>query len=58
MALANGKSQVRCREITLHTETAIHIVEQFTNVRKNNLIILVMYNINANYNYILMHLID
>lgn len=34
MALANGKSLVRCREITLHTKTAIHIAEQFTDVRK------------------------
>jgi len=34
MALANGKSQVKCREITLHTKTAIHVSEQFTNVKK------------------------
>ncbi|XP_050532541.1 RNA 3'-terminal phosphate cyclase isoform X3 [Daktulosphaira vitifoliae] len=33
MALANGKSQIKCREITLHTKTAIYIVEEFTNVR-------------------------
>lgn len=33
MALANGKSIVKCREITLHTKTAIYIAEQFTSVR-------------------------
>jgi RNA 3'-terminal phosphate cyclase len=32
MALANGKSKVKCREITLHTKTAIYIAEQFTDV--------------------------
>ncbi|VVC35971.1 Hypothetical protein CINCED_3A001660 [Cinara cedri] len=33
MALANGKSKVKCREITLHTKTAIHIAEQLTNAK-------------------------
>ncbi|XP_050428789.1 RNA 3'-terminal phosphate cyclase [Adelges cooleyi] len=33
MALANGKSKVKCKEITLHTETAIHIAKQFTNAK-------------------------
>lgn len=32
MALANGKSQIKCRDITMHTKTAIYIAEQFTNV--------------------------
>ncbi|KAL4149986.1 hypothetical protein QTP88_003837 [Uroleucon formosanum] len=33
MALANGKSKVKCREITLHTKTAIYIAEQFTDAK-------------------------
>jgi len=33
MALADGKSRVKCREITLHTKTAIHIAEQFTEAK-------------------------
>lgn len=44
MALANGKSLVKCREITLHTKTAIYIAEQFTNVRLflNHIYILIL----------------
>jgi len=32
MALAQGKSRVKCGEITLHTKTAIAIAEQLTKV--------------------------
>jgi RNA 3'-terminal phosphate cyclase (ATP) len=31
MALANGVSRIRCRKISLHTETAIEIVKKFSN---------------------------
>lgn len=47
MALANGKSQVKCREITLHTKTAIYVAEQFTDVR---------YFINLKFNFNINHL--
>jgi hypothetical protein len=32
MALANGKSSIRCGPVTLHTDTAIHVAKQLTNV--------------------------
>jgi len=32
MALAIGKSSIRCGPVTLHTETAIHIAQQLTQV--------------------------
>lgn len=32
MALANGLSKIRVGEITMHTKTAIYVVEQMTNV--------------------------
>jgi hypothetical protein len=32
MALAKGKSVIRCGPITLHTQTAIHIAKQITKV--------------------------
>lgn len=32
MALAKGKSRVKCGPITLHTETAIYIASQLTEV--------------------------
>lgn len=32
MALANGKSVVKCGPITLHTKTAIYIAEKMTQV--------------------------
>lgn len=33
MAIAHGKSRVKCGPVTLHTETAIHIAHQLTEVR-------------------------
>ena len=30
MALANGKSRIRCGKPSLHTETAIHFAEEIT----------------------------
>lgn len=36
MALADGKSVVKCGPISLHTKTAIHIAEMLTNVSKAN----------------------
>lgn len=54
MALANGKSLVKCREITLHTKTAIHIVEQFTNVR-NIIDYILMFNLHLCFIYIFMY---
>lgn len=33
MAIAHGKSRVKCGPITLHTQTAIHIAHQLTEVR-------------------------
>ncbi|KAF5274634.1 hypothetical protein FQR65_LT04334 [Abscondita terminalis] len=33
MALAEGRSRIRVGEITLHTKTAIHVVEKLSNVR-------------------------
>nr|CAD7398544.1 unnamed protein product [Timema poppensis] len=35
MALANGKSRVKCGSITLHTETAIHIAQLLTQAKFN-----------------------
>ena len=35
MALARGKSSIRCGPVTLHTETAIHVAHQLTNVSKH-----------------------
>ena len=32
MALAKGKSSIRCGPVTLHTETAIHVAKQLTDV--------------------------
>ena len=32
MALAKGKSSIRCGPVTLHTETAIHVAQQLTDV--------------------------
>ena len=32
MALAKGKSQVKCGPLSLHTETAIHVAKQITKV--------------------------
>lgn len=32
MALANGTSRMRTGPVTLHTQTAIHVAEQLTNV--------------------------
>jgi RNA 3'-terminal phosphate cyclase len=32
MAIAHGKSRVKCGPVTLHTETAIHIAHQLTEV--------------------------
>jgi len=33
MAVAHGKSRVKCGPVTLHTQTAIHIAHQLTEVR-------------------------
>ncbi|XP_052257906.1 RNA 3'-terminal phosphate cyclase-like [Dreissena polymorpha] len=33
MALANGKSSIRCGPVTLHTETAIHVATQLTQAK-------------------------
>jgi len=33
MAVARGKSRVKCGPVTLHTQTAIHIAHQLTEVR-------------------------
>jgi uncharacterized membrane protein YedE/YeeE len=33
MAVAHGKSRVKCGPITLHTQTAIHVAHQLTEVR-------------------------
>jgi RNA 3'-terminal phosphate cyclase (ATP) len=33
MALAKGKSVIRCGPITLHTQTAIHIAKQITKAK-------------------------
>ena len=35
MALAKGKSSVRCGALTLHTKTAIHYTELLTGVKFN-----------------------
>lgn len=35
MALAKGRSQIRTGAVTLHTQTAIHIAEQLTQVGVN-----------------------
>ena len=35
MALARGRSSLKCGAITLHTETAIHIAKQMTRVSKH-----------------------
>ncbi|KAJ8305578.1 hypothetical protein KUTeg_016123 [Tegillarca granosa] len=35
MALAKGKSTIKCGSMTLHTETAIHIAKQLTNIQIN-----------------------
>lgn len=35
MALAKGKSTIKCGSMTLHTETAIHIAKQLTNAKFN-----------------------
>ena len=35
MALAKGKSSVRCGPLTLHTKTAIHYTELLTGVKFN-----------------------
>ena len=32
MALAKGKSSIRCGPVTLHTDTAIHVAKQLTDV--------------------------
>lgn len=34
MALAKGTSRIRTGAVTLHTQTAIHIAEQLTQVRQ------------------------
>jgi len=36
MALAKGTSRIRTGAVTLHTQTAIHIAEQLTQVRYAN----------------------
>jgi RNA 3'-terminal phosphate cyclase (ATP) len=33
MAVAHGKSRVKCGPVTLHTQTAIHIAHLLTEVR-------------------------
>jgi hypothetical protein len=33
MAVAHGKSRIKCGPVTLHTQTAIHIAHQLTEVR-------------------------
>ncbi|KAL4235925.1 hypothetical protein ACF0H5_004315 [Mactra antiquata] len=33
MALANGKSKIRCGPVTLHSETAIHVAKQLTDAK-------------------------
>lgn len=38
MALANGTSLVKCRDVSLHTKTSIHIAEQFTDVSEFSVI--------------------
>lgn len=37
MALAKGKSSIRCGPVTLHTETAIHVAQQLTHVSRKSL---------------------
>lgn len=34
MALAKGTSRIRTGAVTLHTQTAIHVAEQLTQVRR------------------------
>ncbi len=34
MALAKGKSQITCGQITVHTQTSIHIAETLTKVSR------------------------
>ncbi|KAI3369192.1 hypothetical protein L3Q82_026143, partial [Scortum barcoo] len=37
MALAKGRSRIRTGAVTLHTQTAIHIAEQLTQVRRSSM---------------------